>query len=135
VLDGIDALQSVLRDINTAIKDQELHEAKVDLVARVQDWKGQNINAFGNLLLFDVLNIIVGNSEPVKTVCLNSHQITIVLLASLCPNAINSITSISLTGFSYVARRVRRRESLHAIGYLDGRRTSNQIPSQIPGQN
>jgi cell division control protein 24 len=58
--DGIDALQGVLRNINTAIKDQELHEARIDLVARVNDWKSHDINAFGNLLLFGVLDINTG---------------------------------------------------------------------------
>jgi hypothetical protein len=87
--EGIYALQSVLRNINTAIKDQELHEAKVDLVARVQDWKNHDVDRFGNLLLFDVVDIISGNSATVKTVCPSSHQITIILLAPLCPNAIN----------------------------------------------
>jgi hypothetical protein len=114
--DGIHALQSALRNI-------ELHEAKVNLVARVQDWKGHKVNAFGNLLLFDVLDIIIDNSGTVRTVCPNSYQITTALLAHLCPNAINSFTSISLTGSSYLVRSARRVESLHAIEFLDRRGT------------
>jgi cell division control protein 24 len=127
VSDSINDLQSVLRDINTSIRVQE---ALVDLIARSQGWKNHKIDAFGNLLLFDILDIFIGDSDTANTVCPNSHQINIVLLAPISSNVINSITSISLTEPSYAVRGIYGRESLDAIGSLDGRKTSNQSPRQ-----
>ncbi|KAE9363391.1 hypothetical protein N431DRAFT_475544 [Stipitochalara longipes BDJ] len=63
---GIQALRTALQDVNKAIKDQELMYARLDLVSRVQDWKGFNINhlGVGELLLHDTVSI--GQGEPVK---------------------------------------------------------------------
>lgn len=68
ILDGIQALQRGLRDINAAIREQELQEAYADLVARVQDWKNHRIDDFGKLMLFDVLQVDYKRSVTVCTV-------------------------------------------------------------------
>jgi cell division control protein 24 len=72
---SIQALQEALRDIHAAFRDKELLEARVDLVARVQDWKNHDIKYFSKLLLFDIGDVFIGRSEIVKSVCTNSrHQ-------------------------------------------------------------
>jgi cell division control protein 24 len=66
---GIEALQNALRDINTAMKCQELREAQADLVARVRDWKGYNVKEFGDLLQFDFVSVVTGQYGTAETVC------------------------------------------------------------------
>jgi cell division control protein 24 len=65
---GIEALQNALRNINAATKRQELSDAFTELVARVQDWKNHKVHDFGDLLLFDILQVIDGKSRTQRTV-------------------------------------------------------------------
>lgn len=67
-MDSIQFLQGVLRTVNAAIKDQELQEAHADLVARVRDWKNHRPENFGQLLLFDDLDVVTDKSGLQKTV-------------------------------------------------------------------
>ena len=69
VSDSILIVQGVLRTVNAAIKDQELQEAHADLVARVRDWKNHRPENFGQLLLFDDLDVVTDKSSLQKTVC------------------------------------------------------------------
>jgi cell division control protein 24 len=66
---GIEALQNALRDINAAMKCQELREAQADLVTRVRDWKGYNVKEFGDLLQFDFVSVVTGKYGTAETVC------------------------------------------------------------------
>jgi hypothetical protein len=59
---GIQDFQRALQNINATIKNEELREAHVDLVARVQDRKNLKVSQLGNLLLFDVLNALNSRS-------------------------------------------------------------------------
>jgi hypothetical protein len=83
VSDGIEALQRVLRKINAAIRYQELQQAQSDLVARIQDWKNLNVDAFGQLMLFDVLKVVTGKSDVQHMVCTMILQTTTSLLVLL----------------------------------------------------
>jgi cell division control protein 24 len=66
---GIEALQNALRDINAAMKCQELREAQAYLVARVKDWKGYNVKEFGDLLQFDSVSVVTGTYGTAEIVC------------------------------------------------------------------
>jgi hypothetical protein len=117
VSDSILIVQGVLRTVNAAIKDQELQEAHADLVARVRDWKNHRLENFGQLLLFDDLDVVTDKSGPPKTVCYHctkSRRTIETLLVIFFPNHLNSIVPISMKGSSYSVKKIHLRESLHA---------------------
>jgi hypothetical protein len=120
VSESILIVQRVLRTVNDAIKDQELQEAHADLVARVRDWKNHRPENFGQLLLFDDLNVVTdklgGRQITVVTVCYHctkSRRTIATLLVMFFSNHLNSIVPISMKGSSYSVKRIHLRESLH----------------------
>jgi hypothetical protein len=80
ISNGYQALDRVLRNINFAIRHQELQEAQSDLMARIQDWQNLNLDSFGQLRQFDVLNVVTGKSDVQHTVCTLILQTTTRLL-------------------------------------------------------
>jgi hypothetical protein len=110
-------VQSVLRTVNAAIKDQELLEAHADVVARVRDWKNHRPENFGQLLLFDDLDVVTDKSRLQKSVrnhCSKYRRTIKTLLVVFFPNHLNSIVPISMRASSYSVKRKHLRESLHA---------------------
>ncbi|ORZ31068.1 hypothetical protein BCR44DRAFT_139181, partial [Catenaria anguillulae PL171] len=51
--DGLEAIQRVTESVNEARRMHENQLVKEDLVRRVEDWKGHDVNSFGSLLLHD----------------------------------------------------------------------------------
>jgi cell division control protein 24 len=63
---GIEAANSVLFATNLAVDKQERVEAMYELGDRVEDWKGHQLNSFGELLLHGTYQVIKGDSSNPK---------------------------------------------------------------------
>ncbi len=130
VSESIHILQGVLRTVNAAIRDQELQEAHADLVPRVRDWKNHRPENFGQLLLFDHVDVATDKSGLQKAVCSHCTKPRRSIETSLvgfCPNHLSSIMPISMRKFSYSVKRIHLRESLHAALFSDGEKPRIQI--------
>ncbi|SCZ94610.1 BZ3500_MvSof-1268-A1-R1_Chr12-3g03996 [Microbotryum saponariae] len=60
---GHAAIMRVTDRVNEMKRREENHQALVDLRKRVEDWKGHDIDSFGELLLHDVFNVQNNDSE------------------------------------------------------------------------
>ena len=61
--EGEKAASSVLIRANDAVDKEERNRAVGDLVSRVEDWKGHNIDQFGDLLLFGSHTVLKGEGQ------------------------------------------------------------------------
>jgi cell division control protein 24 len=70
---GIGAAQRVLGRINQAVDKKARADAVVDLTARVEDWKGHNIQQFGDLIMNGTFTVIKGDgrNDVEREVCLH----------------------------------------------------------------
>ena len=71
--DGEMAASSVLVRANEAVDKEERNRAVSDLTSRVEDWKGHNIDNFGELLLYGSHTVLKGEGqkEVEREVCLH----------------------------------------------------------------
>ncbi|SCV73192.1 BQ2448_7117 [Microbotryum intermedium] len=60
---GHAAIMRVTDRVNEMKRREENHQAVLDLRKRVEDWKGHDIDSFGELLLHDVFNVQKSDSE------------------------------------------------------------------------
>ncbi|KAI9800638.1 MAG: hypothetical protein M1825_003960 [Sarcosagium campestre] len=60
---GIEAAASVLDRANSAIDKEHRHLAVDELQSRVEDWKGHNIQHFGELLLYGTFTVVKGDGR------------------------------------------------------------------------
>ena len=61
--EGERAASSVLVRANDAVDKEERNRAVADLISRVEDWKGHNIDHFGELLLFGSHTVLKGEGQ------------------------------------------------------------------------
>lgn len=66
IVTGIEAAESVLQATNEAIDFEERKAAVEELKTLVEDWKGHNIEAFGELLLYGNHTVLKGDSGSSK---------------------------------------------------------------------
>ena len=59
---GIEAANSVLQATNAAVDKQQRVNAMFELGERVEDWKGHQLQNFGDLLLHGSYQVIKGDS-------------------------------------------------------------------------
>ena len=63
---GIEAASSVLERTNEAVDREERLAAVQELKARVEDWKGHRVEAFGDLLLHGTFTVLKGDNTSSK---------------------------------------------------------------------
>ncbi|KAI9730775.1 MAG: hypothetical protein M1818_008055 [Claussenomyces sp. TS43310] len=65
---GIEAANRVLEQANAAVDRELRNEALADLCTRVDEWKGHDIDHFGDLLLHGQFTVVTGKSDIEKEV-------------------------------------------------------------------
>ena len=79
--EGEMAASSVLVRANEAVDKEERNRAVSDLISRVEDWKGHNIDNFGELLQYGSHTVLKGEGqkEVEREVCLRPLHMLISL--------------------------------------------------------
>lgn len=62
-MEGLETIKRITDRVNETKRKQENDLAVQELARRVEDWKGHDINAFGELLLEEVLPVIKNDTE------------------------------------------------------------------------
>jgi cell division control protein 24 len=65
---GIEAANRVLQQANSAVDRELRNEALAELCTRVDEWKGHDIEHFGDLLLHGQFTVVTGKSDVEKEV-------------------------------------------------------------------
>ena len=89
---GLEAANSVLQATNAAVDRQERTQAMEELGDRVEDWKGHQLQSFGDLLLHGTYQVIKGDSSNPKE---QEREVCAIFLFSRLHTDTNSTKCIS----------------------------------------
>ncbi|KAI9184571.1 Guanine nucleotide exchange factor for Cdc42p [Blastocladiella emersonii ATCC 22665] len=107
--DGFEAIKRVVDAVNEARRMHENLLVKEDLERRVEDWKGHDVNTFGNLLLHDKFVMMIQDYERELVIFLFEKII-------LCCKETVAAKSSTSTAATLLKRKSRRATNAQAAG-------------------
>ncbi|KDE06306.1 hypothetical protein MVLG_03346 [Microbotryum lychnidis-dioicae p1A1 Lamole] len=131
---GHAAIMRVTDRVNETKRREDMHQAVLDLGSRVDDWKGHDINSFGELLLMEPFVVIKNDTEREYIIYLFERIILCCKEAPPNPKDKKNSKSNSMIRRPIPTSSTRRPTMLLLKGRIFINNVTGAVPSRVGGQ-